>query len=108
MIRVLCQEGVPVYLIMGAVTSQLRIAQKIAMGEHPQMAPQRARVLRGLADRFGAAGLERAMSECALLDLQAKGMLRGDAWQSLERLLVSLAGIPMSGLVTEADYLSYG
>jgi DNA polymerase-3 subunit delta len=107
MIRVLRQEGVPVYLIMGVVTSQLRSAQKIAMGGRPQLSSQRARVLQGLANRFGVSGLERALSECALLDLQAKGMLRGDAWQSLECLLVSLAGIPMRGLVTEVDYLSY-
>lgn len=32
------------------------------------------------------------ISECALIDLQAKGALEGDAWQSLERLLLALGG----------------
>jgi len=33
------------------------------------------------------------VSECALIDLQAKGALEGDAWQSLERLLLALGGM---------------
>ncbi len=33
------------------------------------------------------------VSECALIDQQAKGALEGDAWQSLERLLLALGGM---------------
>jgi len=32
------------------------------------------------------------VAECSLIDLQAKGALAGDAWQSLERLLLALGG----------------
>lgn len=32
------------------------------------------------------------IAECSLIDLQAKGALEGDAWQSLERLLLALGG----------------
>lgn len=32
------------------------------------------------------------IAECALIDQQAKGALEGDAWQSLERLLLALGG----------------
>ena len=107
MVRVLREEGVPVFMIMGAVNSQLRAAHQIATGGHPRVSQQRARVLEGLVGRLGASGLESALAECALLDLQAKGMLRGDAWQSLERFLVSLAGTPTSGLAAEVEYLRY-
>ena len=33
------------------------------------------------------------IAECSLIDLQAKGALEGDAWQSLERLLLALGGM---------------
>ncbi len=36
--------------------------------------------------------LPGVLSECAVIDQQGKGMLRGDAWLSLETLLVRLAG----------------
>ncbi len=32
------------------------------------------------------------IAECSLIDQQAKGALQGDAWQSLERLLLALGG----------------
>ena len=107
MVRVLRQEGVPVFMILGAVASQLRTALRIAGGERVRLPPQRARTLERLARRLGPAGLEAAVSECALLDLQAKGMLRGDAWQSLERIALFLAGAPVRGLEAELDYLRY-
>ena len=34
-------------------------------------------------------------------------MLRGDAWQSLERILLALAGVPQPSLATEAELLTY-
>ena len=107
MVRVLRQEGVPVFMILGALASQLRNALRLAGGERLRLPPRRARTLERLAGRMGKAGLEAAMSECALLDLQAKGMLRGDAWQSLERIVVALAGAPVGGLEAELDYLRH-
>ena len=94
MVRVLRQEGAPVFMVLGAVNSQLRNALRHAAGARVYVPRQRIRSLNGLRDRLGTAGLEQALSECALLDMQAKGALRGDAWQSLERILVRLAGGP--------------
>ena len=107
MARVLRQEGAPVFMVLGAVNAQLRNALRLASGVRVYLPPQRARSLRRLGDRLGIAGLEHALSECALLDMQAKGALRGDAWQSLERLLVALAGRRTRTLAEEAEHLRY-
>lgn len=107
MVRVLRQEGTPVFMILGAVNSQLRNALRHASGVRVYVPRQRIRSLNGLRDRLGIAGLEHALSECALLDMQAKGALRGDAWQSLERILVALAGGRARTLAKEAEYLRY-
>ena len=107
MVRVLRQEGAPVFMLLGAITAQLRNALRLADGVRVYLPQQRIRSLRRLGDRLGRTGLEYALSECALLDLQAKGALRGDAWQSLERILVSLAGGPARTLSDESEYLRY-
>ena len=36
--------------------------------------------------------LDRALSQCALVDAQGKGQLLGDAWLSLENVCLRLAG----------------
>ena len=111
MLHVLGQEGrVPVLMVLGALNGQLRNAARIAAGRRPRLAQRRLQRLERLAKRVGPAGLERALAESAMLDMQAKGMLRGDAWASLERLLVRLAG-GKSGLGTlgaEAPRLRLG
>lgn len=107
MVRVLRQEGTPVFMVLGAVNAQLRNALRHATGVRVYVPRQRIRSLNGLRDRLGIAGLEHALSECALLDMQAKGALRGDAWQSLERILVALAGGRTRTLAKEAEYLRY-
>jgi len=107
MVRVLRQEGTPVFMVLGAVNAQLRNALRHASGVRVYVPRQRIRSLNGLRDRLGIAGLEHALSECALLDMQAKGALRGDAWQSLERILVALAGGRTRTLAKEAEYLRY-
>ena len=68
--------------------------------------PQRTRSLKRLGDRLGIADLQHALSAYALLDMQPKGALRGDAWKSLERILVALAGRTRT-LAGEAEYLRY-
>ena len=107
MVRVLRQEGTPVFMVLGAVNAQLRNALRHASGVRVYVPRQRLRSLNGLRDRLGIAGLEHALSECALLDMQAKGALRGDAWQSLERILVALAGRRTRTLAKEAEHLRY-
>ena len=105
MLNTLRQEGVAVFMIIGALVNQLQRARELAAGGHPRVARNRQQTLAAAVRRLGAAGIDELVKECALLDLQAKGMLRGDAWQSLERILLSIAGIAQSTLSREADWL---
>ena len=50
--------------------------------------------------------IEELLRECGRLDQQAKGMLRGDPWVSLDRILLRVAGIRSPSLDGEAPYLS--
>lgn len=111
MLHVLRQEGrVRAPMLLGALNSQLRSALSIAAGKRPRLPQRRLQRLERLVKRVGAAGLERALNESAMLDMQAKGMLRGDEWASLERLLVRLAGgrSGLGSLVAEAPRLRLG
>ena len=56
--------------------------------------------------RLSTHGIASILRECGRLDQQAKGMLAGDAWDSLERILLAVAGAADSRLETEAQYLS--
>jgi hypothetical protein len=58
------------------------------------MPPQRERLVRALVGRLGSTGaVDRVLAECALVDAQAKGQIPGDAWLSLEDLLLRLSGV---------------
>jgi DNA polymerase-3 subunit delta len=89
MIANLRQEGVSLFAVLGALTSQLR---RIASGE--RLPPQRQRLVADFQRRIGARrGIASALSACALIDAQGKGQLRGDPWLSLEDLLLRLCGV---------------
>ena len=111
MLHVLRQEAVTSeFMLMGALNRQLRDALRLAAGRRPRLPPPRAQALERLSARVGAANLRRALAESALLDQQAKGMLRGDVWASLERLLAALAGAGegAGALAQEAKHLRAG
>ena len=105
MLEPLQQEGVAVFMVIAALTSQLQRAAELAAGANPRIARRRLPVLNAAVRRLGPTGIDDLYKECALLDLQSKGMLRGDAWQSLERVLLSLAGVAQAKLSDEADLL---
>ena len=105
MLGPLQQEGVAVFMVIAALTNQLQRAAELAAGANPRIPRRRLPVLNRAVKRLGAAGIDDLNKECALLDLQSKGMLRGDAWQSLERVLLSLAGVAQPKLSDEADLL---
>ena len=105
MLGPLQQEGVAVFMVIAALTNQLQRAAELAAGANPRIPRRRLPVLNAAVKRLGAAGIDDLNKECALLDLQSKGMLRGDAWQSLERVLLSLAGVAQPKLSDEADLL---
>lgn len=89
MLATLRQEGVALFAIMGAVTFTLR---QIAGNKY--LPPPRKKLVPMLLERIGsAAALERVLAECALVDAQGKGQIPGDAWLSLEDLLLRLAGV---------------
>lgn len=92
------EEGIALFALLGAFTSQLR-----GIGSGQWMPPQRKRLVPGFLRRAGSP--ERVLAQVALVDQQGKGELRGDAWISFERLLVRLCGVRLPPLEREARYL---
>ena len=81
---VLREEGVALFAILGALTSQLRRA-----GDARGLPPQRRRLMAAFSDRVP--DVSPVLAECAIIDQQGKGQLPGDAWISLEQLCLRLA-----------------
>ena len=105
MLNALRLEGVPVFMVMGALLNQLRRARQLSAGGNPRLPRNRQQAVAAAVRRLGADGIDALVQECAYLDLQAKGMLRGEPWQSLERILLAVAGMRPSTLHAEADLL---
>ena len=87
------QEGVAPIAILSAFVSLLR------RGDNPRGLPQRTvKGLQSFTQRVGHLG--PVLAECALIDQQVKGQVRGDVWLSLQRLFLRLAGlknVPLPG-----------
>ena len=105
MLETLRQEGVAVFMVIAALANQLQRAGELAAGANPRIPRRRLPVLEATVKRLGADGIDDMRKECALLDLQSKGMWRGDAWQSLERVLLRVAGLAQPKLSEQADLL---
>lgn len=105
MLDTLRQEGVAVFMVIVSLANQLQRARELAAGANPRIPRRRIPVLEAAVRRLGPDGIDDLQKECALLDLQSKGMLRGDAWQSLERVLLAVAGVAQPKLSAEADVL---
>ncbi len=87
-------EGVALFAILGALTSQLR-----RMDSPRGLPPARQRLLQQFAQRIKNPGM--VLAECAVIDQQGKGQLVGDAWISLENLLLRLAGVKQMPLPSQ-------
>ena len=85
-LKSLREEGVALFAILGALTSQLR-----RMGAARGLPPARQKLLQKFAQRIKDPG--PVLAECSLIDQQGKGQLVGSAWISLENLLLRLAGV---------------
>ncbi|MCZ6619603.1 MAG: DNA polymerase III subunit delta [Gammaproteobacteria bacterium] len=95
------QEGVALFAILGFLTSQLRLIQSSR-----KLPPQRQRLVNTFLKRLGSIeAIDRVLAQCALVDQQGKGQLLGDAWLSLESLLLRLAGARLPSLETQLKYL---
>jgi len=93
-------EGVALFAILGALTSQLR---QIGSGRVP---PFRRQLVDRLLRRLGSVeAIDRVLAQCALVDQQGKGQLLGDAWLSLEDLLLRLAGTRLPSLESQLEAL---
>ena len=95
-LSVLREEGVSFFAILGALASQIR-----RVGGSLQGLPEaQKKVIGQFASRVG--NLEFVLSEIALLDLQAKGGVRGGSeWIGLERLLLRLSGLSQMKLMSQ-------
>lgn len=89
MVTTLRQEGVALFPVLGALTSQLRAASGDGFLPGPRK-PLAASMLERIG---GRAAVDRVLAECALVDAQGKGQIPGDAWLSLEDLLLRLCGV---------------
>lgn len=86
-LRGLQEEGVSVFAILGALTSQLRRLE-LARG----LPPARARAIQQFLRR-SRVPIHQWLAECAVIDQLAKGIGIGNPWASLEQLLLSMAGV---------------
>ena len=105
MLETLRQEGVALFAILAVLSGQLQRAVAVARGGAPAGPRGRRQALTAVARRLGERRLAELCGDCALLDMQAKGMLRGDPWQALESILLTLAGAPRPGLQAHARWL---
>lgn len=92
------EEGVSLFAILGAFGSQLR-----GMRDDRWMPPHRKRLIPGFKQRAGSPA--QALADLALVDQQGKGALRGNAWLSLERLLLRQCGLRLPPLDWEVPHL---
>jgi len=102
MVQGLRAEGIAPFAILGALTSQLR---RFASGGPGRMPQHRQRIVEQFLARLGSGGPDRVLAQCAIVDQQGKGQLLGDAWCSLEGLLVRLAGSRLPSLESQLPYL---
>lgn len=102
LVRGLRQEGVAVFAILGALSAQLR--NLLPGGRVPY---QRQHLIGGFLQRLGSEeAIDRVLAQCAIVDQQGKGQLLGDAWLSLENLLLRLAGARLPSLETQLPHLT--
>jgi DNA polymerase III subunit delta len=106
MVDGLRQSGVAVFAVLGALTALLR--RYLAREYLP---PQRLALMEGFERRLGdPARFDEILAACALVDAQGKGQVPGDAWRSLEELLLRLAGVgvlaPRTGMSRLRDVAS--
>jgi DNA polymerase-3 subunit delta len=93
-VKILREEGVALFAILGALTSQLR-----RLGSTRGLPQDRQRLMQKFLQRIRDPG--PVLSECAIIDQQGKGQLAGDAWISLENLILRLATLRVMPLPSQ-------
>ena len=88
----LAREGTEPLSLIGLIAAQLRRMHALAIGERLNMSQRRLRPLQSATRRIGLENVKRLMMECSNIDSQRKGILTGDAWNSVCSLLIGIAG----------------
>lgn len=88
----LSREGTEPLTLIGLIAAQLRRMHSLAIGERLNMSQRRLRPLQAAYRRIGLESIKRLMMECTNIDSQRKGVLSGDAWNSVCSLLIGIAG----------------
>jgi len=82
-------EGIAPLAILGAFKRQI---DAILHGSKMRLPREAQQSIDAARRRLSDVQLKHFIAETSLLDQQVKGMLTGDIWQSLERLLLEVAG----------------
>jgi DNA polymerase III subunit delta len=88
-VGVLRAEGVAPLNLLGAIGAQV---QRLRTGAAVRMPQPKARVFESARARLSAHDLDTLAHLGAVVDQQVKGMREGDPWQTLETMLLLLAG----------------
>ncbi len=102
-LNVLRAEGLAPLAVLGAVQFQLRQLQGTVEARLP---PAKARLMDSARGRLTPAHYDALLQLCWLVDQQSKGACAGDAWQTLELILLQIAGVRnLPPLLEYARYL---
>lgn len=85
-LRSLKEDGATTMGVLMPFVSQLH-----RLDSQQRLPPKRGRVIAGFKSRIG--DMSPVLAECAVIDQQVKGQLRGDPWRSLEQLMLRLSGL---------------
>ena len=88
----LSRDGTEPLSLIGLIAAQLRRMHSLAIGERLNMSQRRLQPLQAAARRIGLENIKRLLMECTNIDSQRKGILTGDAWNSVCSLLIGIAG----------------
>ncbi|MGH8729326.1 MAG: DNA polymerase III subunit delta [Burkholderiales bacterium] len=84
------EEGVAPPLVLWALAEEIRTLLKMKSGIEVRVWGAREQLLRRAEKRLSLKNLEDALLECAAIDRIAKGLDKGDAWQQMLALGLSL------------------
>jgi len=87
---VLRAEGVPPLGVLGSLTSQLR---RLLNDDSRGLPQQKERAMRAARKRLKDGDIEELLALAARVDQQVKGAATGDPWQTLECMVLRVAGV---------------
>ncbi len=101
-LEALKRSGIQPLMLVGAVASHLRQVHRMCRGETISTSYRREQDMNQLADRLGQRNVEDLLIECTHIDGEEKGLIRGDAWDAIESILLKIAGSQGAPLVEDS------